>query len=607
MLLTRITTAFRRLRTEERGAGMAAVIGLLAVSLLTTSLVAASVVQATRYTTASRANVQSQAAAEAGIAVARAGLIAGNCATNSNRYASATGAVPAYVATVWIPSGSSWVRGCPTGTATQVRILSTGYAQNNGVTGANAGDRTNIEVILSASATPSTITASGPAVYAYNSQGFGGGGRLLTIGGTETSIMIREGDVTCDGGAAGQADIVVNNGSLTVASGCGITGDAFASGRVTMPGGPNIGGSVVANALTISGGSKVGGHVWVNQDVTLDGGVAIGGNVTAASMSFKSGGTVGGNAQVSGAVTWTGGGPEIKGNLTAGSFSASSSGDLRGNVWIYGAMSVNWTTKSYKATTVRSLSGPNGPAPTADWYRYNKRDFFPNQDPTIVAGGPGTSPYATNAARPAWPVVPEWINFDYVPADWSGFAVATISSTSTCTYAQVNAAVQSFAGQNGIVNAMGCQNGIYIGSDNKVALASNVAIFAKAYTLTEGGGFTASQARKLWLITPDQTVETPTRPSCVTGENSFTVTGGFTFSSTLNVMMYTPCKVALASGTTFTGQVFAGKASINGGATLTYTAIGLPGYNLDTGVRSVSTSTESDRTIVSYRDVQVGN
>ena len=106
MLLTRISANLRRLRDEDRGAGMAAVIGLLAVSLLTTSLVATSVIQATKYTTVTRASVQSQAAAEAGIADARAGLLNGTCTAKGNYYASAVGAVPRYVATVWVPSGS---------------------------------------------------------------------------------------------------------------------------------------------------------------------------------------------------------------------------------------------------------------------------------------------------------------------------------------------------------------------------------------------------------------------------------------------------------------------------------------------------------------------
>jgi hypothetical protein len=71
--------------------------------------------------------------------------------------------------------------------------------------------------------------------------------------------------------------------------------------------------------------------------------------------------------------------------------------------------------------------------------------------------------------------------------------------------------------------------------------------------------------------------------------------------------MYTPCKVVLSSSTKFTGQVFSGKAGIDGGATLTYTAVGLPGYNLDTGLSTTVSATEEDRTIVSFRNVEDGN
>jgi len=598
VLLTRIRSAFRRLRSEERGAGMAAVIGLLAVSLLTTSLVATSVVQATQYTTVTRAGVQAQAAAEAGIAVARAGLLAGTCAASNSSYASAAGAEPRYVATVWIPSGASWMRGCPPGQATQVRILSTGYADDTGVAGADAADVASIELVLSSASTPTTITATGPAVYAYNSQGFGGGGRLITVPGSDTSIMIKEGNVVCTGGASGQADIVVNNGNLEVSSGCNITGDAYASGRVSLPGGPNVGGNVIANALTISGGSQVGGTVWVNQDVTLVGGVGIGGNVTAASMSFSNGGVIGGNVQTSGAVVFSGGGgPDIKGTLTAASFTTGNGGVVRKNAWIYGATSVNWGAVLQQNLTTKSFSKPGG----------SNSDFVKGTL-TVVPGGPTTSPYLTNSARPAWPVVPDWINFTYVPADWAGFAAVSISNPSgSCTYAQLQAAVSSFAGQNGVVDAMNCRDGIRVVGSDKVTLNSDVAIFAKAYYLAEGGGFQASQVRRLWLLTPDITAETPPVPSCATGENSFTVTGGFTFSSTLRVMMYTPCKVALGSSTTFTGQVFSGKAGIDGGAQLTYTAVGLPGYSLDTGLRTSVASTEADRTVVSYRNVEAGN
>src|SRR5690606_34079639 len=157
-------------------------------------------------------------------------------------------------------------------------------------------DETTLELVLSAASVPTSIDASGPAIYAYNSSGFGGGGKLISVDGSSPEILIKEGDVTCTGGASGQADIVVNNGNLTVSSGCSISGNVWASGRVIMPGGPNVGGNVVANAITISGGSQVGKSVWVHQDATLSGGAGIAGDVTAGSMSFTSGGTVGGDA-----------------------------------------------------------------------------------------------------------------------------------------------------------------------------------------------------------------------------------------------------------------------------------------------------------------------
>ena len=557
MLLTSLASTFRRLRSEERGAGMAAVVGLMAVSLLTTSVVATSVVTATEYTTVTRAGVESQAAAEAGIAVARAGLLTGTCASNNNSYASAPNTVPEYVATIWVPSGSSWVRGCPTGTATQVRILSTGYAEREGALGSGGRDESHLEVVLSSISVPSTIQATGPAIYAYSSQGFGGGGTLVTTGGSDASILIKEGDVNCTGGAAGDADIVVNNGNLTVSGGCVLTGNAYASGRVTLPGGPDIGGSVIANALTMSGGSEVGGSVWVYQDVTLSGGVGIGGNVTAASLSF-------------------------------------GGGTIQQNAWIYGATSVNWGAVINGNLTTKTFSKP----------AWSSDSTFVKGTLTVVPAGPGTSPYP---ARPAWPIVPDWINFDYDPVDWSGFAVATITSSGSCSYTQVKNAVASFAGQNGIVNALGCVGGVSIGGSDVVTLNQDVAIFSPKYSLDGSGGFTASQTRKLWLITPDTVVESPTSPTCTTGESSFSVSGGFWFSSNLRVMMYTPCKVVLSSSTAFTGQVFSGQAGIAGGATLTYAAVGLPGYNLDTGLTTTVATTEADRTIVSFRNLEEGN
>lgn len=602
MLLTRITSTLARLRSEERGAGMLAVIGLMAVSLLTTALVASSVVSATEFTTVTRAGVQSQAAAEAGVAVARAGLLNGTCTTNNSQYSSAVGANPRYVATVWIPSGASWARGCPPGTSTQVRILSTGYASSKGVGGASGRDVANLEVVLSSASTPTQIVASGPAIYAYKSDNFGAGGKFVSVNGSTPSVMVLSGNVTCDGGATGIANLVAASGTLTVSNSCHVTGNAFASGRINLPSGrPNDGsnylvdGNVVGAGVTLN--SPVGGSVWSSADVTGSGGDAIvNGNLTAATLSLSNGGTVRGNTQVSGAVTLSGGGPDLKGTLTAGSLSANSSQYIRGRAWIYGAVSLGWTARfeSPTAATMKSLSLPGG-----SW-----SNFFATQ-PTIVAGGPAASPNTPNPSAPVTPTVPNWVDFTYKASDWTGFAYTSISNSGTCTFIQVKTAITAFAGQPGVLDTRNCVGGIAFSSGTDVIdLTADLAIIGNKFALGGSGRFQATTTKRLWLITPDTVADS--LATCPAG-SSMVIDGGMTFQSTVNVMIYTPCRFQLTSGTNIQGQIYGGQVSVSGGPTLGYVAVGLPGVNLDTGSAAASASTEADRTIVSYRNVAVGN
>ena len=79
--------------------------------------------------------------------------------------------------------------------------------------------------------------------------------------------------------------------------------------------------------------------------------------------------------------------------------------------------------------------------------------------------------------------------------------------------------------------------------------------------------------------------------------------GGFTFSSTISTIIYTPCKAAIGSGINFYGQVFAGQAVVDGAAKLFYTTVGLPGWNLDTGTTSSVTSSPNAWASVSTRNV----
>ena len=57
-------------------------------------------------------------------------------------------------------------------------------------------------------------------------------------------------------------------------------------------------------------------------------------------------------------------------------------------------------------------------------------------------------------------------------------------------------------------------------------------------------------------------------------------------------MLYSPCRVYLSSDATLTGQVFAAQTDIDGDAEITYTGVGLPGYDLSTGQSTVTIITE---------------
>lgn len=550
MFLTRIFSAARR----EDGAALAAVLGLMAVGLIMTSLILTSVVSGLGFTSATRAGVQAQAAAEAGIAAARAGLAAGTCSDTSGAptYSSPVSTVPRYSATIWRPvSGGGWEAKCPVGTTTQVKILSTGYAETVGMAGQGSGNTAVLEAILAATTTPTAITASGPAVYAYSSTGFGGGGTLYSIDGSSPSVMVKSGNVACTGGSAGISNLVVENGTLSIDGGCSITGTAWASGRITTVGGAIIGGSLVGAGVT-HGGKTVTGNVWSSLDVTISGGGTIGGTVAGQSLSL-------------------------------------TNGNVKGDIWIFGASTFNWGGVAEKNVTTKTFSKPDG----------NNQSSFVKGTLTVVPAGPGASTYSTAPVRP---VVPGWYNFAYDLTKWTGFTEVVMPAGS-CSYAQLQAKVTTLGTNPGILDARACTNGVYISGSDELLLKGDLAIIANKFLLNAGGGFKATTDQRLWLITPDGNVN-DTTPTCPSG-SSFVIDGGFDFTSNLSTMIYTPCAVTFGSGIdTLRGQIFVGAATIDGGANIGYEQIGLPGVDLDSGtVPPSNPSGSTSRPLLSLRNV----
>lgn len=526
---------------------MVAVIGLMAVGIIVTAVIGSTLAGSLSYTSATRAGVQSQASAEAGIAAARAGLIAGTCVAQGGVYENLPGQTPIYMATVWVPSGSSWVRGCPVSLAQQVRILSTGSSNAPAVGSASFGDETSLEAVLSSVAVSGATVASGPAVYAYQSTGFGGSGTLVSLNGSAPSVLIKTGNVECSGASGGVADWVVDNGNLAISGSCSISGNVWASGRLTMSGNVQVGGNAVASGIS-NASSRIVGNAWSTSDITL-----------------------------------SGGGNHIGGNATGQTLVMNSSTRIQGNAWIYGATSMTWGSQVDGRLTTQSLTRPNGAGSIGQL--------------TLVPSGPGASPYLT----PPRPFVPDWVDFPYRTSDWPGATIVTLTNCNDAAYASALATI----GTNvGVIDARSCSGGFSLGGSTKLTLNNNLAIVANRFTLNGSAGFNASAPRQLRLIIPDEVANN--LPNCPTG-GAFSIGGAVTFQAPISTMIYTPCTADIASGLYIRGQLFAGQASLGGAATIAYVPIGLPNVNLSTGETNTSAETEADRTLISLRNVQASN
>ncbi|TFC56943.1 MULTISPECIES: hypothetical protein [unclassified Cryobacterium] len=489
--------------------------------------VASATLSSLGFTGSTRAGVQAQSAAEAGIDDTEAKLTKSTC--NPASYKSVV--EPKFTVEVFTQDNGSatWVLRCPSAATTSIKLRSTGTAIATGVSGNQTGDTRVVEAIY-VPAVSSAISESGPAVYAYSATGFGGSGTLLSVNGSKPSVLIRHGDVECGGGGFVTGDLVAADGKVTISGSCSVSGSVWASKAVSIDGGSiTVGGDVTSrwagtgDSVFLSG-VRVKGDAWAAGPLKVTWGTVVEGDATAPSLSLAGGNILGG-AWAAGAATFAGG-AEIAGHLTAKSTNSSSS--AKGGA-------------------------------------------------TIVAAGPGAGP----AAGPT-PSVPNWVDFKYDKTKWVGFNEAAI--TGTCDFTALKNAAATLGSGPGIINALGCTNPLSIGGSDILTLGNDLAIVAKGFNLGGGGGFTAAVDRDLWLITPDTVADAqPTCPGATPAVSPFTVDGGFTLASKVHVMIYSPCKVNISSGIVWFGQVYSGSTTIDGDAKLNYVPVGLPGVNLSDG------------------------
>jgi len=228
----------------------------MVIGLILTTLITSSVVRAYGVSSSTRAAVQSHAAADAGVADARAGLyVVGSCALQPTPGQYSSSGSLNYTATVLQDSGSGFTAGCPTLTTTRVKIVSQGSAQAAGVAGVTGGNKRTVE------ATFNYITPgpqpSGPAIDLY------AGGTVEANSSLDLSesggLLIQNGNLDCaKNGTVINGDLVIK-GNLTFSGTCSVNGNATVTGSAALGSGSIVRNLTAASVSPNPPGTKVGG------------------------------------------------------------------------------------------------------------------------------------------------------------------------------------------------------------------------------------------------------------------------------------------------------------------------------------------------------------
>jgi cytoskeletal protein CcmA (bactofilin family) len=547
MFLKRILKKrFQLMGATERGSALIGVLGVMGVTSLIAVTTTSMSMHAVGYTTSTRAGVQAEAAAEAGVDFAAANLATSIC---QPQYSSTT--TPIFAVTIAYstlatspgPVDNSWVNGCPTfATASRLKLVSTGTASSLGLAGNTSQNVRTVEAIYSYTSVPTSfaVTPTGPALYSFAQVDPTINNLTVNQAGTvRPSIQFLSGSVTCTSGTTITGDVILGSGSLTVTSGCTINGDLSAAAGVNIQSGEVTGdvhsddehGDHSHPAVTVSPSSRIDGDVYSKGDVEIDG--QVGGNIvagpTSTSSNFSNHSSVGGSVVTSGSVT-------------------AASGAIKGTV----------STNQSGITT------------------------------------------------PAIPIVPGWVDYAYSPNDWktsTGTPYGVLTMTS-CTSSDISNSLNTVSNSSipMILDTRIC-GPVTDFSGRNLSLVSDTVILANGFNLASNNIQSSNSLdKRLWIIIPDTVSDGV--PTCGLGSSAKigrNVVVGLHVAS----LIYSPCAIS-NSGDVWRGQMYSSSIGTSSSFTLNYLPIGLPTVNLSTGqvIPPTGTGVLGDRS--SIRDLMVG-
>ena len=584
MFLNLLRVRTRRLAKDEQGSSLLAVVGLMAVTAIIGVTVANVSLNALGFTSAARAGVQSQAAAESGINVAVAALR--GAATCTPTYASASTPIysvaVSYTTSTPLTSGSVWVTGCPTTAAKYVKFVSTGTAKALGLNGTHSGDRQRIEAIYEYTTSTTAIAATGGASYSYQS----GNLNNLTLfdgGNINADVRIRTGSVTCQSGTTINGSVYLGNGHYESNGGCKVTGSLNVSEYAEVKGGSAVLGSISAAGAATGGNSAVVYVSGTGNSVTGANGKAVGGSIIAGGSVYIDG-TVGGS------VTST---PRPGGSTSQVSTITPGSGVLiSGNLTAAGALT------SWAARCTTGATGWDDAGNACAIKKY----------PSVT----GTVQYnQTGLTAPAAPAMAPWVDYKYKASDWTslGFQIVTWTNAAGQCIIDNNRVTQSWVTALNtyttptVIDITDCAGFDFSQSANlNLSLKTDIAFIAKKFDIGKVIANSSNTVQhKMWFIVSDGTADA--LPTCA-NSGYIDIKNATNIGPTISALAYAPCLIK-NSAATWSGQMYGSTVNFDTTITLTFRPVGLPNVDFDTGIvtNTVTAQTSALGNRYSIRDL----
>ncbi len=390
------------------------------------------------------------------------------------------------------------------------------------------------------------------------------------------------GNFSCTSSGTYDGDIIVGSGSVRLTNPCTINGNIWAAGEVVIDSGSTINGDVIAanGQFSMNGNGKVTGNVYANGNFMVQNGARVFGSVEATGLAdVLGGGKVDGSVLAARVGTISG---NVGGNVIATQYSANgnkttvspgSASDRRvgGNLTLGGSLE-SWVVC-------------NGQWNEAGYACGLKANGSIAGDVTLhVSGLVAPTPKAA-------PVVPGWVDVDYVPGDWYDAGYTQQIKPPLSGNCQINSNTNpaselwKFWTQLNSVTTptvfdlRDCTE-VYFNSGLTLKLKTNVTLILKKMGTNSWKVQSADgQPHQFNVIVPD----TSDNNACTCSSADVNFGGGpaIVMSAPIYGMLYAPGKVAVNNGSVWRGQIYAGSMSYSANDKLEYVAVGIPGVNLD--------------------------